>query len=265
MSIYGNASGGQATVLQSNNADKLDNKDSTEFAAASDVSKLGTLVGDVSVSEQISTATTNMLTIDITAAEEGTANLINADTLCGLQPSALSVSNASTVGGKNVDYFAKAESVPFNFGVDNNGNYGYIKAGADSVTPFRKIDLLWELASGTTTFEAQTISLDLSKYKQVLIEFGGSCSQYVGTPYPCYACLPVPMESANICTGGGTRTSDSKSWVYYSNVTIATDGITFSANYYRGASSGSQNSTGFPMRIYGLYFADLADSSTYDK
>lgn len=37
--------------------------------------------------------------------------------------------DASTVGG-NV--------VPFSFGVDADGNYGYIKAGADSVTPFSK-------------------------------------------------------------------------------------------------------------------------------
>ena len=26
--------------------------------------------------------------------------------------------------------------MPFKFGVDSSGNYGYIKAGADTVTPF---------------------------------------------------------------------------------------------------------------------------------
>lgn len=29
--------------------------------------------------------------------------------------------------------------VPFSFGVDENGNYGYIKVGADSVTPFKTV------------------------------------------------------------------------------------------------------------------------------
>lgn len=70
MSIYGNASGGQATVLQSNNADKLDNKDSTEFAAASDVTKLNNLVGDTAVSTQIDTAITAAIP-SVTTADNG--------------------------------------------------------------------------------------------------------------------------------------------------------------------------------------------------
>ena len=31
------------------------------------------------------------------------------------------------------------DRVPFSFGVDANGNYGYIKAGADTVTPFKRV------------------------------------------------------------------------------------------------------------------------------
>lgn len=30
-------------------------------------------------------------------------------------------------------------NVPFRFGIDSNGNYGYIKAGADTVTPFKTV------------------------------------------------------------------------------------------------------------------------------
>lgn len=30
-----------------------------------------------------------------------------------------------------------ADKLPFKFGIDENGNYGYIKAGADTVTPFK--------------------------------------------------------------------------------------------------------------------------------
>ena len=32
-----------------------------------------------------------------------------------------------------------ATDVPFRFGVDANGNYGYIKDGADTVTPFKTV------------------------------------------------------------------------------------------------------------------------------
>ena len=31
------------------------------------------------------------------------------------------------------------DNVPFSFGVDANGNYGYIKVGADTVTPFKTV------------------------------------------------------------------------------------------------------------------------------
>lgn len=36
-------------------------------------------------------------------------------------------------------------AVPFSFGTDSRGNYGYIKAGADTVTPFNQLILLNEL------------------------------------------------------------------------------------------------------------------------
>ena len=36
----------------------------------------------------------------------------------------------------------KPADLPFNFGIDENGNYGYIKVGADSVTPFSKVSLV---------------------------------------------------------------------------------------------------------------------------
>lgn len=92
-------------------------------------------------------------------------NGINADTLNGKREWDLSVANAQTLNNKFEDelsvanaqklghydaseYALKSETTneikklkdktPFAFGVDENGNYGYIKAGADSVTPFNK-------------------------------------------------------------------------------------------------------------------------------
>ena len=55
--------------------------------------KFITLVGDTSVAEQISAALNDSLTIDTTNAEQGTANLINADTLGGRQATDFASSN----------------------------------------------------------------------------------------------------------------------------------------------------------------------------
>ena len=37
--------------------------------------------------------------------------------------------------------------IPFGFGIDSNGNYGYIKRGADTVTPFKSVEC--KTGSGT--------------------------------------------------------------------------------------------------------------------
>lgn len=48
--------------------------------------------------------------------------------------------NADLFDGKPALSFASKEDLnnraPFKFGIDENGNYGYIKDGADTVTPF---------------------------------------------------------------------------------------------------------------------------------
>ena len=62
MSIYGSTVGGQGYVTQAGNADTLDGKQASEFAVASDVEDIKLLVGDVAVSEQISSAITTALT-----------------------------------------------------------------------------------------------------------------------------------------------------------------------------------------------------------
>ena len=81
----------------------------------------------------------------------------------------ISVDNAEKLGGKDASYYASAEDVnnsiseinttinteitnkiPFGFGIDSNGNYGYIKAGADTVTPFKRVEY------GNTSFKVDT-------------------------------------------------------------------------------------------------------------
>ena len=46
--------------------------------------------------------------------------------------------------------------IPFKFGIDENGNYGYIKDGADSVTPFKKLNI--KLVASNTAADDPTYS-----------------------------------------------------------------------------------------------------------
>ena len=65
----------------------------------------------------------------------------------------LPIASAETLGGVKIGdgvnisedgkiSVTKSIDLPFNFGIDENGNYGYIKVGADSVTPFSKVSLV---------------------------------------------------------------------------------------------------------------------------
>ena len=57
------------------------------------------------------------------------------------------------------------------FGVDENGNYGYIKAGADSVTPFKSgVSTAGDMVQFTS--ETQTISADDCKIGDIYVCMG---------------------------------------------------------------------------------------------
>ena len=71
----------------------------------------------------------------------------------------LPIASAETLGGVkigdgvNISEDGKISvptpvDLPFNFGIDENGNYGYIKVGADSVTPFSKVSLVTIYSTG---------------------------------------------------------------------------------------------------------------------
>lgn len=49
------------------------------------------------------------------------------------QPKPIVIGPTSSGGVPKGDYF----TIPFKFGIDSNGNYGYFKVGADTVTPFK--------------------------------------------------------------------------------------------------------------------------------
>ena len=112
-------------------------------------SELSALVGDTPVSDQISIALEDVVSIDIDldGSNEGEANPLNADTLGGKYESELSVAkalNADTLGG-------------------------YINA--DDVNGKLSMELIWENASPNSEFATQTVYINSIESTHALIEF----------------------------------------------------------------------------------------------
>ena len=65
--------------------------------------------------------------------------------------------NQSTVQSEINKLHNKEINLPFEFGIDENGNYGYIKEGADSVTPFNQMVKGTSDAAGYSTATKVTL------------------------------------------------------------------------------------------------------------
>lgn len=132
--------------------------------------------------------TENLLYLD-DGEFESVSDPIDANTLNGKTESELSVANADSLGGQPpeyyvsqrqfengldmalVDYVPKTKA-PFSFGIDANGNYGYIKDGADTVTPFKlgEVELLSVLTGGTGNTYPYELSYTFTKdYSEAII------------------------------------------------------------------------------------------------
>lgn len=84
----------------------------------------------------------------------------------------ISVDNADNLNGHPASYYATTDAVPFKFGIDANGNYGYIKDGADTVTPFKigEVKLLSVLSGGINSTNPYELSYTFTdNYSQVVI------------------------------------------------------------------------------------------------
>lgn len=148
---------------------------------------------------------------------------------------------ANTKPGKAVDALVVKELTDslggLQFGIDENGNYGYIKAGADSVTPFSGFDLLWE---DTGSGDISDIELDLSAYSYVLLR----CKYARSSEYFLDFLVEVG-SSGTIITPAGIGGSNNQS-VINRTFTVSITGITFT-------SASSTNKTRcLPIMIYGI-------------
>ena len=94
---------------------------------------------------------------------------------------------ASLSGKVNTNFTTLNNKVPFSFGIDANGNYGYYKDGADTVTPFKK---------GT--------------YDVILVGVGEINSNYttkVGYVYPFYENNLITYSTNNVSWSASATTN----------------------------------------------------------
>ena len=157
----------------------------------------------------------------------------------------------NTGGYKYFDAAAFVESntyaVPYRiYGVRNNLT--------SLLSPSVKIDKLWTNPSPTASFDAQTISLDLSNYDEVEIKYAGSTSWTVDDS------ITVKKERrayASIVAGNAGLQSTSNTVLYLGNrtFTVSDTGVVCSAGYALtsgGSYVSSANNVCIPIEIYGI-------------
>lgn len=110
------------------------------------------------------------------------------------------------VNSDGVTYFIKddeggSSGLPFRFGIDADGNYGYIKVGADTVTPFSNPYLKYNEDSG---------------YIQVL-DADGNWQDYI-------KCEELPIPTADVLY------LDGKEYITWSEGSVYTNTYTFKDN-----------------------------------
>ena len=96
-----------------------------------------------------------------TLGELATAFKENEDVVAALDQAITTKANATDLQEVSSRVNQIMQDVPFSFGIDSNGNYGYIKAGADTVTPFKRV----AKKVGTIICGLNNQSLDYSKYE----------------------------------------------------------------------------------------------------
>ncbi len=121
---------------------------------------------------------------------------------------------------------------------DSNGNNIYPIAYAQGGV---KMDLLWTNPNPTSSFSAQTISLDLSEYQLVFVVCKGDTT---GTNYT------TALAEFNTLTQIGTING----YTRFRAFTATATGVQFGGGYKQTSYSndGSDNSATIPYHIYGI-------------
>lgn len=123
---------------------------------------------------------------------------------------------------------------------DANGNVFYRLDGETTWYPERtQIVKLWQNASPTSTFAEPTISLDLSKYQMVAIEYRYNTTDDF-----------KKMYFGNVGTAMALDVVSTSGYLGWRSATVSTTGISFSAATFNGSSN--KNTYVIPVAIYGI-------------
>ena len=130
------------------------------------------------------------------------------------------------------------------FGTDGEGNYGYFK-GDDTFVPFKNsgVDLLWENPTPVDAFEAQTISLDLTKYDGIIITFIGQPNWTAETGFY------ISKNITQLCSVSVEQDSQSATGAWYRMVSVSDTEVIIGLPL---DSASVTKAAVIPIKIYGV-------------
>ena len=141
-----------------------------------------------------------------------------------------------------------------------NGIVFYNSAGVRSVgIKESSMDLLWENPDPTSSFAAQTVSIDLSSYDSILIFFRMATT----TTYGDYSTSVIGSGETNF-SAIGDLSAAAIPMIRQRHYTPTSTGVTFGSSYQKVATDGAapsvNNTVSIPYRIWGIKYAHGSSS-----
>lgn len=121
-----------------------------------------------------------------------------------------------------------------------------LASGVNTVKVGLDMDLLWTNSAPTSSFSAQTVSVDLSKYSLVLLLMNGD-----DTTQKYYIFAPLG-ETTSYQYQSEASTGV---WFHFRSITATTSGVTFGDAYdhaYNSWGRSTNNLRAIPYQIYGV-------------
>ncbi|WP_130837183.1 hypothetical protein [Lachnoclostridium sp. Marseille-P6806] len=164
---------------------------------------------------------TDAIAAEVSRAQAAEASAMEAVTAETSRAQAAEAENHAKINAEVVR--AQAAEPPFRFGVDSEGNYGYIKAGADAVTPFKgqaDIDAAYQAgrdAVGTSVVlkAMGTYSNNSGHDETVFVAVGGYNGYSNGSGYIGISTTGTVIDQSSFMgSGGWSYNQDADSYAF---------------------------------------------------